>query len=264
MFTGIVTERGRVVEAPGAAEGRRANRPPEDGRSDRVARGAETCPTGARLVIGHSAALAAKLDLGASIAVSGVCLTVVEQGDGGAADGGAKGVAEGSAGTADNGAKGVAEGGAPAWSAFDLSPETLGRTTLGALRDGDEVNLEPPLSAGDPLGGHWVQGHVDTTTRVAGVQEHGDHRIVSFEIPAELRDGVVLKGSVTIDGVSLTVAALDDDTFDVALIPHTLEVTTLSELSPGDPVNVEGDILARYLQKAVESAVAAALKPAGR
>lgn len=183
------------------------------------------------MVVGHSAGLASKLDLGASIAVAGVCLTVVEQG----------------------GLDGVAR------SVFDLSPETLSRTTLGALRAGDAVNLEPPLSAGDPLGGHWVQGHVDATTRVARVEEQGDNRVIAFEFPTELRDGIVLKGSVTIDGVSLTVAALDEDTFGVALIPHTLEITTLSELSPGDPVNVEGDILARYVQKAVAAAVAAAL-----
>lgn len=208
MFTGIVTERGRVVEAPGASD-----------------RG------GARLVLGHSAALAAKLDPGASIAVAGVCLTVVEQDE----------------------ANGTAR------SAFDLSPETLSRTTLGALQAGDEVNLEPPLSAGDPLGGHWVQGHVDTTTRVARVEEQGDHRVVTFDVPAGLETGVVLKGSITIDGVSLTVAALDERAFDVALIPHTLEVTTLGRLKPGDRVNVEGDVLARYVQKAVEAAVAATL-----
>jgi len=207
MFTGIVTERGRVVEAPGASD-----------------RG------GPRLVVGHSAALAAKLDLGASIAVAGVCLTVVEQED---VDGGAR-------------------------SVFDLSPETLSRTTLGALRTGDEVNLEPPLSAGDPLGGHWVQGHVDTTTRVARVEEQGDHRVVTFNVPAGLETGVVPKGSITIDGVSLTIAALDEQAFDVALIPHTLEVTTLAGLKAGDRVNVEGDVLARYVQKAVEAAVAAA------
>lgn len=209
MFTGIVTERGRVVEAPGASD-----------------RG------GVRLVVGHSAALGAKLDLGASIAVAGVCLTVVAQDE---VDGTAR-------------------------SAFDLSPETLNRTTLGALRAGDDVNLEPPLSAGEPLGGHWVQGHVDATTRVARVEEQGDHRVVTFDVPAGLETGVVLKGSITIDGVSLTVAALDDRTFDVALIPHTLEVTTLGGLKPGDRVNVEGDVLARYVQKAVEAALAAALE----
>lgn len=209
MFTGIVTERGRVVEGPEASDW-----------------------GGARLVVGHSAVLAAKLGMGASIAVAGVCLTVVEQDE---VDGAAR-------------------------SVFDLSPETLSRTTLGALRAGDEVNLEPPLSAGDPLGGHWVQGHVDTTTAVSRIEEQGDHRVVTFDVPAGLETGVVLKGSITIDGVSLTVAALDDRTFDVALIPHTLEVTTLGGLKPGDRVNVEGDVLGRYVQKAVEAAVAAALE----
>ncbi len=223
MFTGIVTECGRVVEAPKALGSH-----------------------GSRVVIGHSERLASRLDLGASLSVSGVCLTVVEQG--------------GANGVAGNGA----EGARPAWSAFDLSPETLSRSTLGTLQDGDEVNLEPPLSAGDPLGGHWVQGHVDTTTRVAQVEELGDNRVITFEVPAELENGLVLKGSVTIDGVSLTIAALDEETFDIALIPHTLEVTTLSELKPGDRVNVEGDVLARYVQKSVEAAVAAALESAGR
>lgn len=247
MFTGIVRERGRVASAPVPREG-----------------------GGARMVVGHSADLASRLDLGASLAVAGVCLTVVEQGvasdvAGGVADGGTGAVAGGSAnGVAGSGATGLAVGDPPAWSAFDLSPETLGRTTLGTLRDGDGVNLEPPLSAGEPLGGHWVQGHVDATTRVARVEELGDDRVVAFAIPAELENGLVLKGSVTIDGVSLTVAALDDETFDVALIPHTLEVTTLSDLAPGDLVNVEGDILARYVRNSVEAAVAAALESAGR
>ena len=243
MFTGIVRERGRVVSAPVPREG-----------------------GGARMVVGHSAGLASRLDLGASLAVAGVCLTVVEQGVASdVADGCASAVADGCANdVAGRGTRGVSVEDPRAWSAFDLSPETLGRTTLGSLRDGDEVNLEPPLSAGEPLGGHWVQGHVDATARVARVEELGDDRVVGFEVPAELENGLVLKGSVTVDGVSLTVAALDDETFDVALIPHTLEVTTLSDLAPGDPVNVEGDILARYVRNSVEAAVAAALESAGR
>ena len=223
MFTGIVKERGRVVAAPNPSDG-----------------------AGARMVVGHSEELASVLELGASLSVSGVCLTVVEQGE-------------------SNGASGKsASAGGSAWSAFDLSPETLSRTTLGALQEGDEVNLEPPLSAGDPLGGHWVQGHVDTTPRVARIEDLGENRVLTFDVPAELENGLVLKGSVTIDGVSLTIAELTEETFDVALIPHTLEVTTLSDLEPGDPVNVEGDVLARYVQKAVEAAVAAALESAGR
>ena len=223
MFTGIVQERGRVVEGPGASR---------------------SC--GARVVVGHSEDLAFRLGSGASLSVAGVCLTVVEQGA--------------ASGVSDHGG----ESAFPAWSAFDLSPETLSRTTLGALASGDRVNLEPPLAAGDPLGGHWVQGHVDTTTRVARVEELGENRVITFEAPRELASGMVEKGSVTIDGVSLTIAALDEGTFDVALIPHTLEVTTLSELKPGDEVNVEGDVLARYVQKSVEAAVAAALRSGGR
>jgi len=223
MFTGIIQERGRVVEAPASSRSH-----------------------GARVMVGHSEGLASRLGSGASLSVAGVCLTVVEQG-----------------GT--SGASGIgAESALPAWSAFDLSPETLSRTTLGALRQGCEVNLEPPLAAGDPLGGHLVQGHVDTTTRVVKVEELGENRVITFEVPRELASGMVEKGSVTIDGVSLTISALDEGTFDVALIPHTLEVTTLSELKPGDEVNVEGDVLARYVQKSVEAAVAAVLKSGGR
>ncbi len=219
MFTGIVTERGRVAWAPEAQEG-----------------------GGARMIVAHSLELESKLGIGASLAVSGVCLTVLDRNRITLTE------------------RRTGRSGETAWSAFDLSPETLSRTTLGALRAGDEVNLEPPLSAGDPLGGHWVQGHVDTTTTVARVEEQGDHRVVTFDVPAGLETGVVLKGSITIDGVSLTVAALDDRRFDVALIPHTLDVTTLGGLQPGDRVNVEGDVLARYVEKAVEAAVAAALE----
>ncbi len=223
MFTGIVQERGRVVEGPGAWRSH-----------------------GARVVVGHSVELGSRLASGASLSVAGVCLTVV--GLGGA-----------------SGDSGIgADSAFPAWSAFDLSPETLSRTTLGALQAGDRVNLEPPLAAGDPLGGHLVQGHVDTTTRVAKVEELGENRVITFEAPRELATEMVEKGSVTIDGVSLTISALDEEAFDVALIPHTLKVTTLSELKPGDEVNVEGDVLARYVRKSVEAAVAAALKSGGR
>ena len=258
MFTGIVQERGRVVEGPGDSRGRDAGH-------------------GARVVVGHSAELASRLGSGASLSVSGVCLTVVEQGVSEQIVSDRPGrrslpcprpdPPEASA-TGRDTAHGVPAAGAAcppaAWSAFDLSPETLSRTTLSTLRAGGEVNLEPPLAAGDPLGGHWVQGHVDATARVANVEALGENRVITFEIPAELETGLVFKGSVTIDGVSLTVAALNEGTFDVALIPHTLEVTTLSDLKPDDRVNVEGDIIARYLQKSVEAAVAAALESAGR
>jgi riboflavin synthase len=128
--------------------------------------------------------------------------------------------------------------------AFDVVEETLRRTTLGALEVGDRVNLEPALRAGDPLGGHLVQGHVDGVGRVRAVGE-----LVWIDAPAELRRYFAEKGSVTVDGVSLTVAALDADGFAVALVPHTLEVTTLGALEPGDPVNLEVDVLAKYVER---------------
>jgi riboflavin synthase len=131
--------------------------------------------------------------------------------------------------------------------AFDVVEETLSRTTLGALQPGDRVNLEPALRAGDPLGGHIVQGHVDGIGRV---REVGD--LVWVDAPAELLRYCVEKGSITVDGVSLTVAAVDGRGFGVALVPHTLEVTTLGELAPGDPVNLEVDVLAKYVEKLVE------------
>ncbi len=197
MFTGLVAERGRLIEDP-----------------------APSRLGGLRLAIGHSARLGARLSPGASLAVSGVCLTVVE---------------------------GDAER-----SLVELSPETLARTTLGNLRQGQAVNLEPPLVLGDPLGGHWVQGHVDGTLRVLDRQDLTGHRVLAFELPAALARNVVPKGSVAIDGVSLTVATLVGDRFEVALIPHTLAVTTLDELTPGDRVNFEADVLGKYVLRAVE------------
>ena len=131
--------------------------------------------------------------------------------------------------------------------AFDVVDETLRRTTLGALKAGDSVNLEPALRAGDPLGGHIVQGHVDGIGRA---REVGD--LVWVDAPAELLRYCVEKGSITVDGVSLTVAAVDENGFAVALVPHTLEVTTLGGLAPGDEVNLEVDVLAKYVEKLVE------------
>jgi riboflavin synthase len=197
MFTGLVAERGRVIDDP-APSGR----------------------GGVRLAIAHSAALGAKLETGASLAVAGVCLTVVE--------------------------------GDPERSAVELAPETLAKTTLGALRRGAAVNLEPPLSLGEPLGGHWVQGHVDGTLSVLDRRDLTDHRVLAFELPAALAPNLVAKGSVAIDGVSLTVARLSDDRFEVALIPHTLAVTTLADLVPGDRVNFEADVLGKYVLRAME------------
>jgi riboflavin synthase len=130
--------------------------------------------------------------------------------------------------------------------AFDVSGETFSRTTLGGLRAGDRVNVEPALRAGEPLGGHYVQGHVDGVGRVRSV---GDP--TWFDAPPDLLRYIVVKGSITVDGVSLTIAALDDTGFAVALIPHTLAVTTLGELQPGDEANLETDVLAKYVEKLV-------------
>jgi len=135
--------------------------------------------------------------------------------------------------------------------AFDAVPETLARTTLGRLRPGDGVNLEPALRAGEPLGGHYVQGHVDGVGAVRSVAEEGDGRRVWLDAPESIHRYCVEKGSVAVDGVSLTIAAVDDSGFAVALVPHTLAVTTLGSLAPGDPVNLEADVLAKYVEKLV-------------
>jgi riboflavin synthase len=132
--------------------------------------------------------------------------------------------------------------------AFDVVPETLSRSTLGGLKPGDRVNIEPALRAGEPLGGHYVQGHVDGVGQVRGTGEP-----VWVDTPPELLRYFVEKGSVTVDGVSLTVAAVDDAGFAVALIPHTLEVTTLGELEPGAAVNLEVDVLAKYVERLVQA-----------
>ncbi len=196
MFTGLVRELGRLIEDP---------QPSSEG--------------GVRLVVGHSQELGGGLEIGASLAVSGVCLTIVSA--------------------------------SPGISEVELGPETLRRTTLGGLRQGSPVNLEPALRMGEALGGHWVQGHVDATLEVVSRRDFEEHSEVGFGLPADYRSFVVEKGSVTLDGVSLTVADLAQDRFDVALIPHTLEVTTLGLLRPGDAVNFEVDILSKYVQRAL-------------
>jgi riboflavin synthase len=209
MFTGLVQERGRITERQPSGQG------------------------GVRLVVEHSTALSQRLagdglgesETGASVAVNGVCLTVVT--------------------------------GEPGRSAVELSPETLARTTLEALPVGSAVNLEPALRAGDALGGHWVQGHVDSTVPVVAVRPLGEHREIAFALPETHAALIVEKGSVTLDGVSLTVSALGADQFAVALIPHTLEITTLGTLAVGDRVNLEIDILAKYVTRYVEAALAA-------
>lgn len=182
MFTGLVREVGEVVSF-------------EDGRL------VVECGTAA--------------EVGDSVAIAGVCLTVVEHGDG--------------------------------RLAFDVVPETLARAKPFAGR----VNVEPALRAGDPLGGHQVQGHVDGVGRVAAVEPEGPGRRLRIELPAELLRYCADKGSVTVDGVSLTVAGLDGAGFEVALIPHTLAETTLAELVPDGLVNIEVDVLAKYAERLV-------------
>jgi riboflavin synthase len=154
---------------------------------------------------------------GDSIAVNGVCLT----------------------------ATAVADAGFEA----DVMGETLRRSTLGALAAGDAVNLEPPLRAGDPLGGHVVQGHVDGTGEVESVTDEGFARVLRIAAAPELLRYVVEKGSIAVDGVSLTVAEVDGEGFTVSLIPETLDRTTFGAAASGRPVNLEVDVLAKYVEK---------------
>jgi riboflavin synthase alpha subunit len=191
MFTGLVEALGRVGAVETAGQGRRLRvAAPEDP--------------------------AWQLALGESVAVNGVCLTVVEAGAG--------------------------------RLAFDLAEETLRVTTLGELRTGDPVNLERPLRFDGRLGGHLVLGHVDGIGRVTAVRPEGEGARLEVEVPPGLRPLLIPKGSVAVDGVSLTVAGLADTAFAVALIPHTLEVTTLGQRRPGDPVNLEMDVIGKYVQ----------------
>jgi riboflavin synthase len=132
---------------------------------------------------------------------------------------------------------------------FHAVPETLARTTLRQLRADNGVNVESAVRAGEPLGGHYVQGHVDGVGHVQSVEAEGEGLRVFVEAPDDVLRYCVEKGSVTIDGVSLTIAELADDAFAVALVPHTLEATTLSELVPGQEVNLEADVLAKYVER---------------
>ena len=163
--------------------------------------------------------LAEQLEHGDSIAVNGVCLTAVEPGDG--------------------------------RFRADVMAETLRRSSLGPLGEGDEVNVELALRAGDRLGGHMVQGHVDGTGEVESVAEEGFARRVRIACGPEILRYVVEKGSIAVDGVSLTVASVDDAGFTVSLIPETLERTTLGQAAPGRVVNLEVDVLAKYVEKLV-------------
>ncbi|MUV58430.1 riboflavin synthase [Halogeometricum sp. CBA1124] len=158
---------------------------------------------------------------GQSIAVSGVCLTVEEF----AADG--------------------------EWFEVFLAAETVEKTYLGDVAEGDRVNLERALPADGRLDGHMVQGHVDTTTTITGIERVGDDWFFEFELPASIAKYVVAKGSICLDGISLTVADRRDSDFAVAIIPTTYDLTTLSEKAVGDPVHVEVDVVAKYVENMV-------------
>ena len=174
--------------------------------------------SGARLEV-EAPFLAGELRLGESVAVNGCCLTVAEP---------------------------TARG-----FAADLVAETLRRTALGGLAAGAQVNLERPMALGGRLGGHLVQGHVDGVAEVLERTAVGDGEEVRVELPGELARYVVEKGSVAVDGVSLTVAGVGPGWFAVALVPHTLEVTTLGDRRPGDPVQLEVDVVAKYVERLV-------------
>lgn len=183
-----------------------------------VVRAVRTQDGSARLVV-DAGELLRGTRIGDSIAVNGVCLTVV----------------------------------ATTATMFeaDLSPETLERTTLGELRSGGTVNLERPLALGDRLGGHLVQGHVDGVGRVVGCRKEEEAWSLEIAAPPHVVRYVVEKGSIAVDGVSLTVAAASGDRFTVCLIPHTFAVTTLGGLGPGAVVNLEADVLAKYVERLV-------------
>ena len=173
---------------------------------------------GVRVVV-DAPATAPGIGLGDSVAINGCCLTAVEIG--------------------------------AATIAFDAVPETLARTSLSRLAPGSAVNLEPALRAGDPMGGHVVQGHVDGVGRVRSVTPEGEGRRIWFDTPEAVLRYCVEKGSIAIEGVSLTIAALDEAGIAVALIPHTLVATTIGALAPGDEVNLEADVLAKYVERLV-------------
>jgi riboflavin synthase len=190
MFTGIVEELGSV-------------RSLSAGRLE----------VGCELVAGDS-------EVGSSVAVNGVCLTVVDR--------------------------------APDRLAFDLSRETLRRSSLGRLAPGDPVNLERPLTLAGRLGGHLVQGHVDGVAQVEAIERRSGGATLTVRLPESLARYVVEKGSISVDGVSLTVTTVSDGRFSVALIPHTLATTTLGAVRAGDAVNLEVDLIAKYVEGMLE------------
>ena len=195
MFTGIVTDVGRVRHI--------------EKRGD------------THLVIATNYDLST-VDIGASIACSGVCMTVVDKGTG--KDG---------------------------WFAVTASGETLSKTTISHWKVGDAVNLERPMRVGDEFGGHIVSGHVDGAAEVKQLLPEGESTRVTFEVPAGLSKFIAPKGSIALDGVSLTVNEVDGSRFGVNIIPHTAKVTTFGRLKPGAKVNLEIDLMARYVARLV-------------
>ncbi|WP_159766244.1 riboflavin synthase [Streptomyces sp. HM190] len=195
MFTGIVEELGEVTAVENLGDSSRFRL-----RGPVVTQGAK-----------H----------GDSIAVNGVCLTVVEHEDD--------------------------------WFTADVMAETLNRSSLGALTVGSRVNLERPMAVGERLGGHIVQGHVDGTGRIIERKPSENWEIVTISLPADLTRYVVEKGSITVDGISLTVVEAGPDHFTVSLIPTTLDLTTLGRKQPGDPVNLEVDVIAKYVERLLGS-----------
>jgi riboflavin synthase len=183
-------------------------------------------PPGVRLVI-QSAEIGRGVRIGDSIAVNGCCLTVVE--------------ADEQTGT----------------FGFDAGAETLSRTNLGRLQQGSQVNLERSLKIGDELGGHFVTGHIDGLGHLDQRIDDKDWSTIWFRMPVRLAHQLASKGSIAVDGVSLTLVDVEDERFSVALIPHTLAITTLGKLQPGDPVNLETDVLAKYVERQLAGRFAA-------
>jgi len=175
---------------------------------------------GAKLIVSASIVTSDSHD-GDSISVNGVCLTALDV--------------------------------TPNSFAADLSQETLDRSTLGRLKPGSRVNLERAVTPSTRLGGHIVQGHVDARGEFISAEEHGDFWTVRIGFPNEISRYLVYKGSVAVEGISLTIAALANGHFDIAIIPKTWELTNLSKLAPGDPVNLEADVIAKYVERMMES-----------
>ena len=195
MFTGIIEELGTI-------------------------RRMTSSPKGARVEV-TAGTILSEARLGDSIAVNGVCLTVVDQG--------------------------------PDWFAADVSEETLRRTSLKQMRIGTRVNLERPLTPASRLGGHIVQGHVDGVGEFVEARPSGDGWVVRVRFPKDLGRYIVEKGSIAVDGISLTVASLGDDYFEIAIIPHTWKMTNLGSLDRGAALNLEVDVIAKYVERMMQA-----------